>query len=71
MLPQPNRLFFCRWLYTRVIVTDGNFSLQNMYMKKPLEDVALTLNEGYNVEDIPYREHLAESIEWKQVLLSN
>jgi hypothetical protein len=54
-----------------VIVTDGNFSLQNMYMKKPLEDVALTLNEGYNVEDIPYREHLAESIEWKQVLLSN
>lgn len=54
-----------------MIVADGNFSLQNMHMKKPLEDVALTDKEGYAVEDMPYREHLAESIEWKQVLLSN
>jgi hypothetical protein len=53
---------------TRVIVTDGNFSMQSMYMKKPWEDVALTVNEGFNVEDIPYREHLAESVEYKQVL---
>ena len=52
-----------------MIVADGNFSLQNMHMKKPLEDVALTDKEGYAVEDMPYREHLAESIEWKQVLL--
>jgi hypothetical protein len=53
------------------MVTDGNFSLQNMYMKRPFEDVALTINEAYGVEDIPYRVHLAESIEFKQVLLSS
>jgi hypothetical protein len=62
---------FGSWLYRRVIVTDGNFSMQNMYMKKPLDDVALTLNEGYSVEDLPYRAHLSESIEYNQVLLSN
>jgi hypothetical protein len=45
--------------------------MQNMYMKKPLDDVALTLNEGYCVEDLPYRAHLSESIEYNQVLLSN
>jgi hypothetical protein len=54
-----------------VIVTDGNFSMQSMYMKKPWEDVALTVNEGFNVEDAPYREHLAESVEYKQVSIFN
>jgi hypothetical protein len=54
-----------------VVVADGNFSMQNMHMKKPLEDVALTDKEGYAVEDVPYRVHLAESIEYKQVLLLN
>jgi len=49
---------------------DGNFSMQNMYMKRPLEDIALTDKEGYAVEDLPYREHLEESIEYKQVLFS-
>jgi hypothetical protein len=53
------------------MVGDGNFSMQNMHMKKPLEDVALTLNEGYGVEDVPYRVHLSESVESKEVLLSN
>jgi hypothetical protein len=62
---------FRRWLYRRVMVGDGNFSMQNMHMKKPLEDVALTLNEGYGVEDVPYRVHLSESVESKEVLLSN
>lgn len=62
---------FCRWLYRRVMVGDGNFSMQNMHMKKPLEDVALTVNEAYTVEDMPYRVHLSESVDCKEVLLSN
>jgi hypothetical protein len=53
------------------MVTDGNFSLQNMYMKKPYEDIALAVNEGYGVEDVPYRVHLSEAIESKQVLFSS
>ena len=53
------------------MVADGNFSMQNMHMKKPLEDVALTDKEGYGVEDKPYRVHLSESIDSKEVLLSN
>ena len=45
--------------------------MQSMYMKKPWEDVALTVNKGFNVEDAPYREHLAESVEYKQVSIFN
>ena len=48
-------------------MTDGNFSLQNLYMKRPEFDVGLVDGEGYTVEDSPYRQHLRESIEYKQV----
>ena len=42
--------------------------MQSMHMKKPWDDVALVDGEGYGVEDMPYREHLAESVEIKQVI---
>jgi hypothetical protein len=58
-------------MFQRVVVVDGNFSLQSMHMKKPDEDVALTDGEGFTVTDMPYRVHLAESVEYKQVCLPN
>lgn len=56
-----------RWLYRRSIVVDGNFSLEHMKMKKPEGDVFLNDGKGYMVEWAPYKRHLDDSIESKQV----
>ena len=60
-------LHLFRWLYHRVVAVDGNFTAQHMHMRQPELDVALTDGEGYNVWDAPYRVHLKEAIEIKQV----
>jgi hypothetical protein len=60
-------LWMCRWKFRRVLVTDGDFSLEHMRMQRPDLDVGLTDGEGYMVESAPYRQHLEESIEVKEV----
>jgi hypothetical protein len=67
-LQATDRTLFYRWLYRRVIVTDGNMSAQHMKMRRPELDVALTDGNGYVVEDKPYRLHLSEAVEIKQVM---
>jgi hypothetical protein len=57
-----------RWIYRRNIVVDGNFSLEHMKMKSDADDVFLNDGEGYMVEWIPYKQHLEDSIETKQVI---
>ena len=57
----------CSWKYRRTLVTDGNFSLQNMNMKHPEQDVQLIDGEGYGAEEVPYRKHLAVALEYFQV----
>ena len=56
-----------RWKYRRVLVADGNFSLDHMRMRRPDLDVGLTDGEGYVVESKQYQQHLKESIEIKEV----
>jgi hypothetical protein len=62
-----NYLLLFRWLYRRTIAVDGNMSAQHMKMRRPELDVSLTDGNGYVVEDSPYREHLGEAVEIKQV----
>ena len=56
-----------RWLYTRSIVIDGNFSAEHLKMKQPEEDVPLSPGGRYMVEPERYQLHLTTGKEVKQV----
>lgn len=58
-----------RWLYQRSFVVDGNFHGDHMKMRRPDDDVELADGLGFVVEDKPYKTHLSESKEIKQVWL--
>ena len=60
-------LIVSRWLYTRSIVIDGNFSAEHLKMKQPEEDVALSPRGRYMVEPNRYELHLNTGKEVKQV----
>jgi hypothetical protein len=57
-------------LYRRNIVVDGNFSLEQMKMKKPNQDIFLNDGCGYMVASAPYQRHLQDSTESREVSLS-
>jgi len=59
-----------RWLYTRSIVIDGNFSAEHLKMKQPEEDIALSPGGRYMVEPKRYELHLNTGKEIKQVSIS-
>ena len=63
-------LTFIRWLYTRSIVIDGNFSAEHLKMKRPEKDIALSPGGRYMVEPKRYELHLNTGKEIKQVCLS-
>ena len=56
-----------RWLYTRSIVIDGNFSAEHLKMKQPEEDVALSPGGRCMVEPERYELHLSTGVEGRQV----
>ena len=56
-----------RWLYTRSIVIDGNFSAEHLKMKQPEEDISLSPGGRYMVEPERYGSHLSTGMEIKQV----
>jgi hypothetical protein len=56
-----------RWLYTRSVVIDGNFSAEHLKMKRPEQDVALSPGGRYMVEPKRYELHLNTGKEFKQV----
>ena len=60
-------LIISRWLYTRSVVIDGNFSAEHLKMKQPEEDVALSPGGRYMVEPKRYELHLKTGKEIKQV----
>jgi hypothetical protein len=64
-------LIFSRWLYTRSIVIDGNFSAEHLKMRQPEEDVALLPGGRYMVEPRRYELHLNTGVEIKQVSALN
>ena len=68
MIKSPDNSSQFRWIYRRNIVVDGNFSLEHMKMKRDSDDVFLNDGEGYMVQWMPYRQHLEESIETRQVI---
>ena len=63
-------LIVFRWLYTRSIVIDGNFSAEHLKMKQPEEDIALSPGGRYMVEPKRYELHLSTGKEVKQVSIS-
>jgi hypothetical protein len=60
-------LITSRWLYTRSIAIDGNFSAEHLKMKQPEGDVALSPGGRYMVEPKRYELHLRTGMEIKQV----
>ena len=60
-------LIVFRWLYTRSIVIDGNFSAEHLKMRRPEQDVALSPGGRYMVEPARYEAHLRTGKEVKQV----
>jgi len=61
---------FCRWLFRRSLVADGNFTADHMKMRCPDADVTLTHGSGYMVENKRYIEHLSQTVERQQVFLT-
>lgn len=59
--------FIIRWKFTRGYVFDGNFSAEQLRMKRPEDDVHLTDGTGFLTEDARYQEHLKVAIEIKEV----
>ena len=57
-----------RWLYTRSIVIDGNFTADHLKMKRPENDIALTPGARYMVEPTRYQAHLESAIDHREVL---
>jgi len=62
-------LMVIRWLYTRSIVIDGNFSAEHLKMRRPEGDIALSPGGRYMVEPKRYELHLNTGKEIKQVCL--
>ena len=60
-------LIISRWLYTRSIVIDGNFSAEHLKMKQPQDDIALSPGGRYMVEPKRYELHLDTGKEFNQV----
>lgn len=60
-------LIVARWLYTRSIVVDGNFSAENLRMRRPEGDIALSPGGRYMVEPKRYDLHLNTGEETNQV----
>jgi hypothetical protein len=60
-------LIVIRWIYTRSIVIDGNFSAEHLKMKRPEQDVALSPGGRYMVEPERYQLHLNTGKEIQQV----
>jgi hypothetical protein len=56
-----------RWIYTRSIVMDGNFSAEHMKMRRSEDDVKLTDGTGFMVESTHYREHISVANDIRQV----
>ena len=57
----------CRWLYTRSIVIDGNFTADHLKMRHPKNDVALSPGGWYMVEPTQYKAHLESAIDHREV----
>jgi hypothetical protein len=57
-----------RWKYTRGLVFDGNFSAEQLKMKRPEDDVHLTYGTGFLTEEARYQNHLKVAIEIKEVM---
>jgi hypothetical protein len=56
-----------RWLYTRSETLDGNFQINKLKTKKPLDDVALADGKAFMVKEEEYREHIRITIDEKEV----
>lgn len=56
-----------RWLYTRSIVIDGNFTADHLKMKRPENDVALSPGGRYMVEPTRYQAHLESAVDHREV----
>ena len=56
-----------RWLYTRTIVIDGNFTADHLKMRRPEHDVALNPGGRYIVEPTQYQAHLGSAIDFREV----
>lgn len=47
-----------RYIYARSYVMDGNFSAENMRMRRPQNDIPSTSGKSFMVEDRRYKQHL-------------
>jgi hypothetical protein len=59
--------FPLRWLYTRSVVIDGNFSADHLKMKHPENDVGLSPGGRYMVEPTRYQAHLETAVDHREV----
>lgn len=59
--------YLTRWKFTRGFVFDGNFSAEQLKMKRPEDDVHLTDGTGFLTAEARYQEHLKVAIEIKEV----
>ncbi len=55
------------WTLTRSFVQDGHFLAKHLRMKSPWDDVALSDGSGFMTQDGPYKAHLAQAKEVKDV----
>jgi CxC2 like cysteine cluster associated with KDZ transposases len=60
-----------RWLYTRMLAVDGNFTAVHDRQKRPEEDVFLTDGTSFMTKREPYQEHLKVALETYDVGLRN
>jgi hypothetical protein len=59
-----------RWLYTRSITMDGNFSADHIKMRNPGDDVNLADGTAFMVQDKDYRAHLRIAKEIREVTIT-
>jgi hypothetical protein len=60
-----------RLVFTRGLVMDGNFKLAHVKQKNPDDDVWLADGHGMVAEDGPYRQHIKNAVEIREVNYSN
>ena len=51
----------------QTFVVDGNFSAEHLKMRQPANDVSIADGHGFMVTDGPYKQHLVEANEDRQV----
>ena len=56
-----------RWKYMQTFVIDGNFSAEHLKMRQPANDISIADGHGFMVTDGPYKQHLLEATEDRQV----